>query len=306
MLFLRKRQRDICIKSHKEVWSIAPILLNNSACFPFPAAAFRGRASRCGRPDQKAHASCQALQELCPPAKIPGTGQLYIPVLTDKIIVLHGRHFSYLLICHAIKQKTLLDEWYYPYRCAFWSGLLHQAVLRRNAAAGNGGRSWMQSKNQPDGYACVFRFWLSSGTGVWGIRNIPACPAFPHRERHLWEHHKVCLSISSYNAANSFLLRMGWMIASGFWLFPGWRVWGIRNIPARPVDQAFYIRWFFAAIQPQEMTADLECDRKINLMDNSFPNDTLFLIFRPSVQFSKFLTNWHWTWIVTELRKRLK
>ncbi len=32
-------------------------------------------------------------------------------------------------------------------------------------------------------------------------------------------------------------------------------------------DQAFYIRRFFAAMQPQEMAAGLECNRKINLMD---------------------------------------
>ena len=31
-------------------------------------------------PDTEAHASCQAWQELCPPAKIPGTSQLYIPI----------------------------------------------------------------------------------------------------------------------------------------------------------------------------------------------------------------------------------
>lgn len=35
----------------------------------------------------------------------PGTCQLYIPILTDSIIIPHSRHFSYLLICHAIKQK---------------------------------------------------------------------------------------------------------------------------------------------------------------------------------------------------------
>lgn len=39
------------------------------------------------------YASHQAFSELCPPAKIPDTSQLYLPILTDKTIVPHGRHF---------------------------------------------------------------------------------------------------------------------------------------------------------------------------------------------------------------------
>ncbi len=30
---------------------------------------------------------------------------LYIPILTDRIILPHGRHFAYLLICHAVIGK---------------------------------------------------------------------------------------------------------------------------------------------------------------------------------------------------------
>ena len=49
----------------------------------------------------------------------------------------------------------LTGTWNLCWRTQFLSGLLYQVVLRCNAAAGNGGRSWMQSKNQPDGYAFV-------------------------------------------------------------------------------------------------------------------------------------------------------
>ena len=52
----------------------------------------------------------------------------------------------------------LTGTWNLCWRTQFLSGLLYQVVLRCNAAAGNGGRSWMQSKNQPDGYACVSTF----------------------------------------------------------------------------------------------------------------------------------------------------
>ena len=56
----------------------------------------------------------------------------------------------------------LTGTWNLCWRTQFLSGLLYQVVLRCNAAAGNGGRSWMQSKKST--WWICFRFHFSNVT----------------------------------------------------------------------------------------------------------------------------------------------